>query len=55
MTVIYKTIDLKHKFHQKNDLHTLTLSQLLLYFYITCHKMNQSYNYLSTMVWHKQE
>jgi hypothetical protein len=35
MTVIYKTIDLKHKFHKKiNNLQTLKLSKLILIIFI---------------------
>ena len=41
MTVIYKTIDLKHKFHKKiNNLQTLKLSKLVLILHYVC------YNYL---------
>ena len=41
MTVIYKTIDLKHKFHEKiNNLQTLKLSKLVLILHYVC------YNYL---------
>ena len=42
MTVIYKTIDLKHKFHKKiNNLQTLKLSKLVLILQYVC------YNYPS--------
>jgi hypothetical protein len=51
MTVIYKTIDLKHKFHKKiNNLQTLKLSKLVLILHSVC------YNYLlTTLVCHKPE
>ena len=48
MTVMYKTIDLKHKFHRKiNNLQTLKLPKLVLIVSYVCQKSNQSYIYLS--------
>jgi hypothetical protein len=51
MTVIYKTIDLKHKFHKKiNNLQTLKLSKLVLILHYVCYIIS-----LTTLVCHKPE
>jgi hypothetical protein len=51
MTVIYKTIDLKHKIHRKiNNLQTLKLSKLVLILHYVCYIIS-----LTTLVCHKPE
>jgi hypothetical protein len=46
MTVIYKTIDLKHNLHKQLLAH-ITIINIITDCIILCHKSNHLYNYLS--------